>query len=452
MKITQDGEVEQMQTVLQIELEDEDLDPYLDRGYRRVVQRTLIPGFRKGKAPRAIVERFLGRESLLSEVVDYMVADVALKAIEIQKLDAAGNPKLELLEMEPVTVKATVGLKPNVDLGDYKQIRTPTEPFEVTEDDVGEHLDRVRASVTPWEPADRPVETGDLVTMNLTVSADDENRVVLDRSALVHLVGEDDQLKLPGLSDRLVGTGPDEPKTFTLKLPEDFPDEAAADKEAQVNVTVSEIKTRNLPAFDDEFAKSVGTGYDSLEALRTQVEEELTTEAERVQKEKLAEAAVAALVEGATMELAPVLVDHEIDHLLSARESFLTRANIRMDDYMRASGQTLDQLREELRDQAVDRIKRSFAMETFTDSEGLEVTDDEIDERIKALLLQPQPGSRKADLKSEEARESVRQGILSEKGLDRLVAIAKGELADGDDSKQVTSGDDEAPGEGGGDG
>ena len=296
------------------------------------------------------------------------------------------------------------------------------------------------------------METGDLVTMNLTVSADDENRVVLDRSALVHLVGEDDQLKLPGLSDRLVGTGPDEPKTFTLKLPEDFTDEAAADKEAQVNVTVSEIKTRNLPAFDDEFAKSVGTGYDSLEALRTQVEEELTTEAERVQKEKLAEAAVAALVEGATMELAPVLVDHEIDHLLSARESFLTRANIRMDDYMRASGQTLDQLREELRDQAVDRIKRSFAMETFTDSEGLEVTDDEIDERIKALLLQPQPGSRKADLKSEEARESVRQGILSEKGLDRLVAIAKGELADGDDSKQVTSGDDEAPGEGGGDG
>ena len=237
-----------------------------------------------------------------------------------------------------------------------------------------------------------------------------------------------------------------------IELTDRFPDEAAADNEAQVNVTVSEIKTRNLPAFDDEFAKSVGTGYDSLEALRTQVEEELTTEAERVQKEKLAEAAVAALVEGATMELAPVLVDHEIDHLLSARESFLTRANIRVDDYMRASGQTLDQLREELRDQAVDRIKRSFAMETFTDSEGLEVTDDEIDERIKALLLQPQPGSRKADLKSEEARESVRQGILSEKGLDRLVAIAKGELADGDDSKQVTSGDDEAPGEGGGDG
>jgi len=132
VKITQ-GEIEDRQTVLRVELEDEDIATYLDQGYRRLVQRTSIPGFRKGKAPRRIVENFLGRESLINEVIDSMLPEVTTKAITEQELDAGGLPSIELIEMDPFTFEATVPLTPEVDLGQYSDIRVEQEAAEVTE-------------------------------------------------------------------------------------------------------------------------------------------------------------------------------------------------------------------------------------------------------------------------------------------------------------------------------
>ena len=129
-----------LQTVLNIELEEDDLPPYLDRGYQRVVNRVSIPGFRKGKAPRAIVENFLGRESLIREALEFMVNDVTGKAISEQSLETAEPPDVVLLDLDPVVFKATVALKPNVDLGDYRAIRVPATPAEVTDEDVGGSL------------------------------------------------------------------------------------------------------------------------------------------------------------------------------------------------------------------------------------------------------------------------------------------------------------------------
>jgi len=149
VKITAEEAVDR-QTVLQIELEDEDLDPYLDRGYRKVVQRTIIPGFRKGKAPRRIVETYIGRESLLNEVMDDMLPEVTVRAIEEQALDAAGLPRIELIGLEPFTFKATIPLVPEIDLGAYRDIRIEQEPAEVTQEDIDNRLDQVRQSQATW--------------------------------------------------------------------------------------------------------------------------------------------------------------------------------------------------------------------------------------------------------------------------------------------------------------
>ena len=164
MKITQD-EVVERQTVLHIELEDEDLEPYLDRGYRRVVNSAMIPGFRKGKAPRLIMERYLGRESLLNEALDFMLPDVTQRAVKAQELETAGTPRVELVELEPVSLKATVAFPPLVDLGSYRDIRVEEEIVEVTEEDVQKNLDELLEKAASWEPVERSVSAGDMVTM-----------------------------------------------------------------------------------------------------------------------------------------------------------------------------------------------------------------------------------------------------------------------------------------------
>ena len=187
MKITQE-EVVERQTVLHIELEDEDLDVYLDQGYRRAVQRTVIPGFRKGKAPRRILENFLGRESLLNEVLDSMLPEVTGRAITEQELDAAGLPQIELMELDPFTVKATVPLTPEIDLGSYRDLRLTPESGEVTEEDIQERLDQMRHSMASWEPAERAAEMGDMVTMKALATV--EGRTVLDEKDAVFFLDE----------------------------------------------------------------------------------------------------------------------------------------------------------------------------------------------------------------------------------------------------------------------
>ena len=156
MKVTQE-EVVDHQTTLRIELEEADLNPYLDQGYRRLAPQISLPGFRKGKVPRHIVEGFMGRESLLNEVLDNMVFEVTSKAIEEQDIDAAGMPKIEDLDLDPVSFTAIVALRPEVELGDYKAIRVPHETDEVTDEVVTERIDSIRESMGSWETVERPL-------------------------------------------------------------------------------------------------------------------------------------------------------------------------------------------------------------------------------------------------------------------------------------------------------
>ena len=423
MKITQE-EVVERQTVLHIELEDEDLDVYLDRGYRRAVQHTVIPGFRKGKAPRRILENFLGRESLLNEVLDSMLPEVTGRAITEQELDAAGLPRIELVELDPFTVKATVPLTPEIDLGSYRDIRLTPESTEVTEEDVQERLDQMRHSMASWEPAERAAEMGDMVTMKALATV--EGRTVLDEKDAVFFLDEHTTRPFPGFSQQLVGLPVDEPKDFALTMPDDYSDGTIAGKEAQFAVTVGEIKRRILPDLDDEFAKGFGDGYESVHALRREVEAELTKESENASEQKYRDAIVSALVDGATMELSPVLVEHETEHMTDNQARTLDRVNIRVDDYLRSIDKTEQEMREEMRDEAVQRLTRSFALSKATELEGIEVTDEEVEARVETILSESE--NRPDSIQdSDELKSSVRRMLLVETTMDRLVTIAKGE-------------------------
>ena len=220
MKVERE-EVVDRQTVLNIELEDDDLDPYLDRGYRRIVQRVNVPGFRKGKAPRSIIERMLGRESLLNEVLDALVTETTGRAIDDQELDSVGMPHIEMVDFEPLSFKATVPLKPEVDLGAYRDIRVDEEPAEFDEDEaVQQRLEDLRGRLATWNPVERPLEIGDMVTADVLMTSDGET--VLDHSDYVTLTGEEGLTRLPDLGEQLEGAQAGEEREFDLDLPDDF--------------------------------------------------------------------------------------------------------------------------------------------------------------------------------------------------------------------------------------
>ena len=160
-------EIKQSQVALKIELEEKDLGQYVELGYKKMVGKLAIPGFRKGKAPMHVVENLVTREGLVREVIDYLVQDVITKAIDKQSLNAIGLPDISVNKLDPITIEAMVPLKPDVDLGDYKSIRVEKKEVDVTKDDIDERLADLGKSMGVWEPVDRPIEMGDTITADI---------------------------------------------------------------------------------------------------------------------------------------------------------------------------------------------------------------------------------------------------------------------------------------------
>ncbi len=452
MKVTQE-DVADRQAVLHIKLEEQDLSGYLERGYRKVVQRTNIPGFRQGKAPLHIVERFMGRESLLSEVLDFMLPDATTRAVDDQKLETSGFPKFDNLELDPVSFTATVALTPEVDLGGYRDIRVEPQPVEVTEEDIKGRLEELRTQAAVWNPVERKVKLGDLVTMDLTATID--GRPVMEEKDAVYMLEKSSQRPVPGFVDNLVGLKEGKPKEFTVAVPADFTDARTAGTEMAFSVTLGNIKERTLPELDDEFAKGVGDGFESLDTLRVEVEKGFRVNAEEAEEARFKEAAVDALLEGATVQLAPMLVEHQVEHMLADQQTVLERMGVRMDDYLKMAGKTEEEFQEEIRKDSITRLNRRYALFKLSEAEGLDVPDEEVQERLKAILSNS--GSQRDNRRrrdADEAKQSVHDSLLVSKSLDRLAAIARGdgtnpgqdasdENEDEQPNKQPNKGDDQ---------
>lgn len=432
MKITQD-EVVDNQTTLHIELEDADLAPYLDRGYRRIADRVAIPGFRRGKAPRRVVEQALGREQLLSEVLDSMAYETADKAIAQRELDAAAPPKIEKLDMQDqdaILITATVPLKPEVTLGDYRATRIDFSVDEVTDEQVDDQIESIRQSMGNWEEVERPARFGDLLTIDMTgyVEGGEEGDSWGVGLQSMYLA-EDGTRPLPGFSARLVGAEAGDVLEFTLIVPDNYPLPGSAGKPAHFTVNVYDVMERILPALDDDFARSLPDGFANVEALRVGVLEALINAADAQANSHYREQVISALVEGAEFILPPVMVEREADHIVSEQFGYLERNNIRKEDYLASVGRTEDDLREEAKTEARRRVSRSLALTHLAEIENVEPTEAQITERFNSIYA----GARLRRRERGSRREGVQNMLRMEQAIELLASIAKGEGADGGD-------------------
>jgi trigger factor len=395
-----------------------------------MVGRVQIPGFRPGKAPRVIVENHMGKEAMIRESLDFIAQQSIEKAIEEEELEAFGDPDIELLEINPPSFKATVSLEPVVDLGDFRGIRLEPEPVEVTEEQVFAVLEEMQRDAAPWEPVDRPVKFGDLVTMD--VDGFIEGQQVADDKAVDFIPTEDNPTPFQGFSVYIEGLKKDQIHEFTLPIPEEYPDESAAGKECRFKVKVLEIKEKALASLDDEFAKGVGDGYDSLETLRSSILEDMTQRAENISQRAFQENSLQEVIKGATIEVSRLTTDREIDHLLEDQAQALKNRRTDMDTYLRNAGKTEEELREELRPSAQERVTRFLVLRRLAQEENLEVADEEIDAEIDSMTSgkSESADSLREVLSSENSRMSLSNAILSRKVVERLAEIVQGKVAE----------------------
>jgi len=421
--------VEKSQVTLNIEMEAAEVDKYLDKAYSRLVRRVSVPGFRKGKAPRDILERHIGKDTLFREALEDLIPATYKEALESQEIDAIAQPQFELIQTEPLIFKAVVPLKPTIKLGDYKQIKAESEPVEVKEEDIEATIEQIRHQQAILSPVDRPVQFDDIVTIDVEGARDGEPFPI--RKDIVYDVTREARLPLPGFAEKLEGMSKGEEKSFVLSYPPDYEMKELAGKEHAFKITATEVKEKKLPEVDDELAKNVGK--EDLASLKEQIASNLKARAEERARLETEQKAVDAAVELSEVEYPPVLAEREIDRLLSDEARQFTEGITGLENYLKTLNKTMDDHREELRPMANRRVIRSLVLGKITEAEKIEVDDSEIDAEIEKMVkdADKQADEMRNFFSLPQARESIKQFLLGRKTVERLVQIAT-------EQKQVT--------------
>lgn len=414
----------QSRVQLEIEVDPDRVERSLDEAYRRLVRRTKIPGFRPGKAPRAIVERLIGREGLLREALDDLVGDAFGEAVARENLEPIGRPQVEILELEPVRFKAVVPVKPTVELGDYTALRLPFEPTPVTDEMVEEQLVALRRRRALYVPVERPIQWNDVVTADVKGTV--EGETFIDDEGAEFILREGQTLLVPGLAEEFLGLSKGDERDVELDIPEDFPIERFRGKRAHFTLTIREGKEEQLPELDDEFAQQVDAEeFPTLEALRSRIRSEMEEAFRREAEEKLRLEALDKLVELSTLEYPELLIEHEIDHMVremagNDRQAFLAE--------LRRIGRSEAEFRASLREAAARRVERALVFDAFAQREGIEVSEEEVSADVERFAGEQEPDrSRFIEVFSDpRAREAIRNQLFRRKTFERLQALVTG--------------------------
>jgi trigger factor len=419
--------IPESQVVLEIEVELERLERSLERAYRRLAQQTEVPGFRKGKTPRHMLERYLGRDAVVQEALRLLIPEAYNQAIEEENIDAIDYPNVEVVQQEPLIFKATVAVRPSVDLGNYREVRVERESVTVGEEQVNEKLEELRHRYAILKPVDRPLQMGDRVWADIRVSVDGRS-VFSEDDAEVHLhLGV--PVLMPSFVEELLGSEKGVERQFSIDVSPDYSQRLLAGKTCECTVLVKEIKEEKLPELDDAFAADVGEGFPSLEALRQRLESDLRQSAEEEAAARHREKVVDGVIAVASVEFPPVLAERETEQLLRERVSSSGAGDI--DRYLRQVRKSEEELRQELRLQAVERIQGSLVLTKVAAVEGISVSEEDIDAEIERLVASsgPQGEEVRKIFGSAGSREALERSLLTRKTVERLVAIASGEEA-----------------------
>ncbi len=414
--------------VLTVEVDEEKLGKALNQAFKKVVKDVNLPGFRKGKVPRPIFEKRFGVEALYQDAVEILVPEAYQSAVEETGIEPVDQPEIDIEQLEkgtPFIFKATVTVKPEVKLGDYKGLEVPEKDFSVTEEDVEAELKRMQERQGQLNPVEEgTVEEKDRVTLDFEGFVDGESFEGGKAEGYTLEVGSGQFI--PGFEEQLIGLKPEEEKEVQVTFPEEYHAEELAGKEAVFHVKVHEIKRLELPQLDDEFAQDVSE-LDTLDELKKDIENKLREQKSKEEENYKRNSLVEKASELAEIDLPDVMVEHEIDHMLQHFEQQLQMQGINLDQYVQFTGQEKSELREQFKEDAEKKVRANLVLEAIAAQENVEVSDEETEAEVEKLAEEMGRDTEEIRklLEAQGALVQIRDEVKIRKTIDLLVSNSK---------------------------
>ncbi|KZM52542.1 trigger factor [Geobacillus stearothermophilus] len=373
--------------VLTVEVDAEQVNKGLDAAFKKVVKNIALPGFRKGKVPRVLFEKRFGVEALYQDALDILLPEAYAKAVEEAGIEPVSMPEIDIEQMEKgksLIFKAKVTVKPEVKLGQYKGLEVEKMDATVTDEDVENELKRLQENYAELVvKEDGTVENGDTAVIDFEGFVDGEPFEGGKAENYSLEIGSG--TFIPGFEEQLVGMKAGEEKEIQVTFPEEYHAEQLAGKPATFKVKVHEVKAKQLPALDDEFAKDVDEEVETLDELKAKVrarlEEAKKNEAETALRNAVVEKAAA----NAEIDIPAVMVQNETDRMLREFDQRLQMQGLNLQLYYQFSGQDEASLREQMKEDAEKRVRAALTLEAIAKAENIEVTDEEVEEELQKM-------------------------------------------------------------------
>lgn len=419
MAVTQKEQTKPCEISLEIEVETEKVKKAFDAAYREAGKVINVPGFRKGKAPRSILERFVDEDALKERVAEKLVQEVYEDVIKEAEIDPFGTSEYEIVYLtdgEPFKFKAKIPLAPEVKLGKYQGIKVDRLAPAVSDEDIQREIDSIRERAAKVENVeDRPVQKGDLAIVSLTDPSGQARETVVEAGG-----------NLPSFDEGLVGMSKGDTKTIEIAYPDDYEDKDLAGTASQVVVTVNDIKSREIPEMTDELVKQISEGseekIETVGELKDKIKSAMEKAASDVADRQVEQNIVEKVIEGAEINYPEVMVQEEVRHRFQELLSELKTRKMTLEEYLEATGRTFDQLSGQLESASERDIKVNLVLYEVAKAENIEATEEDVEAEIGKMAQESgmPVESIKAYMDKTGGRSSMESRILRRKVLDFL--------------------------------
>lgn len=410
----------------EITVEAEKFDEAIKKVYFKSAKYFNIPGFRKGKAPMQIVEKYYGKEIFYEDAFNEVAEGALEEAVSENKVDVVSRPEVDIKQIEKgkdLIFTVVMQTKPEAELGKYKGIEIPKIEYNVSDEDINHELEHMQEHNSRLISIDdRAVKKGDIATIDFEGFVDGKS--FEGGKAENYDIELGSNTFIPGFEDKIVGMKIDEEKDVNVKFPDEYFSKELAGKDATFKVKLHEIKKKELPKLDDEFAKDVSE-FDTLDELKEDLRKKLEKQNADKEKYETEEAVVKALCENTKVDIPSGMVETEVDRMLNDFKGRLSYQGLKIEQYLKMLGKTEDEMRKEYEPQAIEGIKSRLAIEAVIKAEKIEATDKEVEEKMQEMAKNYGKENDESFLKNENVRNYIKEGIESEKAIDVLIKNAK---------------------------
>ncbi len=424
MKVTKEI-LENKKVKLEIHVDPETFEKGMEKSYLKNRKGISVPGFRKGRVPRKIIERYYGEAIFYEDAINDIFPEVYEAAIKETEIEPVDRPELDIIQIgsgQDLILTAEVDVKPEVKLGQYKGIEVEKAEYTVSDDEVEHQLEHILEDNARWvEVEDRAVENGDLVSLDYAGSVDGE--------AFPGGTAENYSLEIgsghfiPGFEEQLVGMSIGEEKDITVTFPEEYHAEDLKGKEAVFHVKIHEIKEKELPELDDEFAKDISE-FETLDEYKADLKQKLQKSADDNARTAMENQLIQKICDNAEVDIPQVMVENEVDNLVREMEFNLQYSGLNLERYLEMTNTSIEDFRAQFNDRAYNRVKTQLVLESVTKAENISVTEDDLEEEYARMAEQYGRDIEEIKKNFSTNVQYIEDTILAKKTVDMLMAEA----------------------------